>query len=72
MVVKLPKCAIEFYSEAGKLLFRPSVLEGEAVKLLTLLVFAGLAYAGARLLLNVLKELAEIAAEAWHSGETER
>ncbi len=42
------------------------------MKLLTLLVFAGLAYAGARLLLNVLKELAEIASEAWHSGETER
>lgn len=42
------------------------------MKFITILVFASLAYGGARLLLNVLKELTEIASEAWHSGETEQ
>lgn len=72
MAVKLAKSAIEFYSEGGKLLLHPSVLEGESMKFITILVFASLAYGGARLLLNVLKELTEIASEAWHSGETEQ
>lgn len=42
------------------------------MKLLTIIVLAGLAYYGARFLIGLLKELAEIAAEAWHSGETKQ
>ncbi|MCQ8129510.1 hypothetical protein [Methylomonas rivi] len=42
------------------------------MKFLTILVLAGLAYGGVRFLLGLVKELAEIASEAWHSGETEQ
>lgn len=42
------------------------------MKLIAIIVFAGLAYGGGRFLLGLLKELAEIASEAWHSGETEQ
>lgn len=68
----LAKCTIEFYTEDGKLPPQPLVFVGGVMKFITIVVFAGLAYGGARLLLNVLKELAEIASEAWHSGETEQ
>jgi hypothetical protein len=45
-------------------------LEGD-MKLLMLLLLGLLIYGGARLLITLIKELKEIAAEAWHSGETE-
>ena len=41
------------------------------MKILTLLFLAGFIIGCARLLFTLLKELKEIAAEAWHSGETE-
>jgi len=41
------------------------------MKILTLLLLATLIFGCTRLLLALLKELAEIASEAWHSGETE-
>ncbi|MCQ8102852.1 hypothetical protein NP590_01940 [Methylomonas sp. SURF-2] len=42
------------------------------MKLFTIIVLAGLIYFSARFLIVLLKELAEIAAEAWHSGEAEQ
>lgn len=41
------------------------------MKILSLLVLAGLAYGFVRFMFGTVKELAEIVAEAWHSGETE-
>jgi hypothetical protein len=46
-------------------------LSGGEMKLLMLLLLSVLLYGGARLLLALIKELKEIATEAWHSGETE-
>lgn len=70
-MLNLAKSAIEFYAKTGKLPQYPSVLEG-VMKLFTIIVLAGLIYFSARFLIALLKELAEIAAEAWHSGEAEQ
>ncbi|WAR44401.1 hypothetical protein [Methylomonas rapida] len=42
------------------------------MKIVTVLIVVGLGYGFVRLITGVIKELAEIAAEAWHSGETGR
>ncbi|WP_269059622.1 hypothetical protein [Methylomonas sp. LL1] len=41
------------------------------MKILTIMVLAVLAYGFVRFMIGFIKELAEFAAEAWHSGETE-
>lgn len=41
------------------------------MKILILLILAILLFGCARLFFALLKELKEIASEAWHSGETE-
>ncbi len=42
------------------------------MKIITMVILAGLAYGLFLFLRNVVSELTEIAAEAWHSGETGR
>lgn len=41
------------------------------MKALTIVLLIGLLYGFVRFMIGLISELAEIAAEAWHSGESE-
>jgi hypothetical protein len=41
------------------------------MKILTIVLFAFISYGLVRFMLGLINELAEIASEAWHSGETD-